>query len=250
MSRSRKNKSGRAPKQRQAARVGAATAAPAATSSTAQKTANPSTGSQTLARTEAMPKYAELMEGIKKKIAALDTALPGLLVNGVGDLAKLQIAAVILRQTLETIAFASLIINKALYDQVHQDAASQWSAKRLLDKIEKLNPQFYPSPVLEVQGGPQPDLVGKSSGFLTRQDFIDLYDECSKIIHQKNPLSQNYGYTAFANAIPEWRAKIIELLNVHKLHLPGDDGFYLVHMKEEGDDHVHWYRFDLVGKAT
>lgn len=199
-----------------------------------------------MANAAVMSKYVALMEGVKERITALDAALPGLVVNGVGDLAKLQLVAVLLRQILETIAFASLVFNKTLYDQVHKDAASQWSAKRLLDKIEKLNPQFYPKPILQL---PKDDshrsIVPKTSGFLTRQEFIALYDECSGIIHQKNPLNQNYGYTAFADAVPAWRTKLIELLNAHQLHLPGDSGFYVVHMKEENDDHVHWYRFDL-----
>ena len=35
----------------------------------------------------------------------------------------------------------------------------------------------------------------------------------------------------------------MRLLNCHQIRLVDDNRFYLVHMKEERDDHVHMYTF-------
>jgi hypothetical protein len=195
---------------------------------------------------EAMRRYAAEMESVKRSLGVIDAAILGLILNGEGDLAKLQMAALVLRQVLEAIAFGSLVLNKSLYDQAHQGAEREWSAKRLLNKIEKLNARFYPEPISEIEhSNGARDIVAKTFGFLTKDEFVVLYDKCSGIIHRKNPFDSNFGYTDFANSIPTWRSKIVALLNAHELHLPGDTGFYVVHMQEARDHHVHWYRFEL-----
>jgi hypothetical protein len=64
-----------------------------------------------------------------------------------------------LRKTLELIAFGSLCANKKRYSEVHQNFAQHWSAKRLLNDLEKVNPRFYPEPLSDPQERPDGERV-------------------------------------------------------------------------------------------
>lgn len=100
-----------------------------------------------------------------------------------------EIACLQLRKALELIAFASLSANHSLYTRVHGDISSAWSAKRILNKLEKLHPDFYPRPILfegESEGGVK-HFANVKSGYLTRAEFVVLYDKCSSVVHAWNP---------------------------------------------------------------
>jgi hypothetical protein len=59
--------------------------------------------------------------------------------------------------------------------------------------------------------------------------------QCSRVARGFQPVR--------LQAFPEWRTKTVNLLNCHRLRVPGDSGFYLVHMQEEGKEGVTWYKF-------
>src|SRR5689334_20024719 len=81
------------------------------------------------------------------------------------------------RKVLELIAFASLAANKSLYAQKHKNFDSHWKAVKMLEALEKINPDFYPKPVgnlVKKEGGGL-HLPSKPGGYLTRDDFVELY---------------------------------------------------------------------------
>lgn len=57
-----------------------------------------------------------------------------------------EVVGMLLRKVLEQIAFGSLVAHRETYDEFHKDAATIWRAKELIDRIEKIHPNFYPSP--------------------------------------------------------------------------------------------------------
>jgi hypothetical protein len=66
---------------------------------------------------------------------------------------------------------------------------SSSASKPILDKIEKLNPDFYPmalDPPQEIAAGkrhfPRP-----TDGFLTKDDLVFLYCASSAVLHTPNP---------------------------------------------------------------
>jgi hypothetical protein len=145
------------------------------------------------------------------------------------------------RKILELIAMASLIANKELYSNEYKNFASHWNARRMLESLEHLNPDFYPKPIIEEDSGSK--LVDKEDGFLTREDFVTLYNACGAIMHTDNPYGDQTNYDDYFSQITKWRKLIIGLLNNHKIHLLNDPNMYVIHMREAHDSKVHGYTF-------
>lgn len=150
------------------------------------------------------------------------------------------------RKILELIAMASLIANKEVYAREHANFDSHWNARRMFASLERLNPDFYPHPIVESGSG----ILDKKDGFLTKADFITLYGACGEIMHTNNPYGGQTNYDAYLAQIPKWRALIMGLLNNHKIHLLNDSNMYVIHMKEDRDDKVHGYTFAPVNPAV
>jgi len=145
------------------------------------------------------------------------------------------------RKILELIAMASLIANKDVYSQEYANFARHWNARRMLESLERLNPEFYPKPLIEENGGSE--LVDKEDGFLTRDDFVTLYNACGAIMHTDNPYGEQTDYDDYLSQISRWRELITGLLNNHKIHLLNDPNMYVIHMQEARDNKVHGYTF-------
>jgi hypothetical protein len=60
-------------------------------------------------------------------------------------------------------------------------------------------------------------------------------------MHAANPYGKEIDYGFFEVSFPGWLTSTVNLLNAHKVHLPGDNGFYLVQMGR--DDHPSWTPF-------
>jgi hypothetical protein len=196
--------------------------------------------------TPAMGKYASLMDGVKLRIELVDQ-----LTSGKGDVAlvpRFEFIALQMRKILELIAFGSLVANEKLYASTHADFAKEWNAKRLLAKLEKLNPLFYPIPVKQTPSD-TPGILLKhqriTSGYLTKETFIKAYQQCSELIHTKNPFSSgdHFDFQERLNTFAQWRTEIVRLLNLHELHLIGDRGMAVCSMNAGGTNKVQVYRF-------
>jgi hypothetical protein len=197
--------------------------------------------------TSAMTQYRALMKEIKLRINVIDHLHSGrgnsLYVPTTTESMCLQI-----RKVLELIAFGSLIANKDLYAKVYANFAKSWNAKLLLKDLRRLNQNFYPRAIHEVQ--PDPPDIGDHfidrNDALTQDEFIKIYDKCGAIMHADNPFGSKVDYTYYRDSILVWLEKIMHLLNSHAVRLVDDSHFYLVHMKEDGHDEVSVYKFQIV----
>ena len=61
--------------------------------------------------------------------------------------------------------------------------------------------------------------------------------------HAANPYGKGIDYEYYARRLPDWRTRIMNLLNTHDIHLFGNPGMYVIHMSEHGDDRVKFYKF-------
>ncbi|MBX7146831.1 MAG: hypothetical protein K1X44_05940 [Alphaproteobacteria bacterium] len=143
-----------------------------------------------------------------------------------------EIIALQFRKILELIAFSSLIANKEKYSYAYEKWYMHYKSKSILKCIEELNPQFYPDPGV-LENDPFTKLfIFKSkkwaNDYLTQDDFEELYDYCSEILHIKNPFNtkshgQKYSWT-------EWSDRILRLLHSYWLELPDTTDSWLVSM--------------------
>ncbi len=192
--------------------------------------------------------YVAQMEEIKRRTASIkklsEIAAGRLYVPVVTECVYLQF-----RKILELIAMSSLVANRQTMEEMNRSRrklGNQWNGDTILKLVERINPDFYPIPILERPSrrpAVKSELVEKTDGFLSRGEFSRLYNLCASLMHADNPLSIKTDYRALWEEGPAWESRILELLGCHKVRLVDQGGFCLVHMRGERDGQVHMYEF-------
>jgi hypothetical protein len=196
--------------------------------------------------TPGMQKYATLMRLVKLRIELVDRLMQDK--DKLPIVPRFEFVALQFRQILELVAFGTLVANEKVYASTHADFAKEWNAKKLLAKLEKLNADFYPTPVKQVESN-VPGITLRhekiTTGFLTRTDFVDVYQECSEIIHTENPysLGNKRDFPELTKRFANWRSRIVKLLNLHELRMLNDPGMAVCSMNAGGSNEVRVYRF-------
>ena len=190
--------------------------------------------------------YARVMEEIKLRTVVVYSFLQGSS-SAVYHITRIESIYLQIRMILELIALASLAANKSLFEENRRKFHKHWNPADILRDIEALNPGYYPKPVQEVacsEPGIKSELMLLTSGYLTREELVSFHGKTGNILHARNPFRDEIDYTDYIDQIPLVMDKIRALLNSHQVQLLGEqDFFYLVHMKEERDEHVHYYKF-------
>lgn len=189
--------------------------------------------------------YLGLMNEVKKRTTAISHILNKQKTTSY-QATNIEFMCLQIRKILELISLGSLVANKHEFEKEQIKYQKYWHAERILNDIERLNPDYYPRPIIEKQSdipNVKNELIDKKDGFLTKTEFIKVYEKCGKIMHADNPFGSKVDFDYYEKQITKWLDEIIGLLNSHIIKLKGDDNFYLIHMKEERDDSVHGYNF-------
>lgn len=197
---------------------------------------------------EDLARYCALMNEVKKRTVAIINMQRGLMTTSY-KATNIEFMCLQIRKILELISMGSLVLNKEEFEAIGQKYAQYWNARLILQDIERLNPDFYPIPVQEVPSTRpcvKNELQNKTTGFLTRDDFVKVYEKCGKMMHANNPFGSQADLEYYTAKIPKWEDLIIGLLNNHIIHLKGVEGFYAIHMQEDGKDDVCGYFFERV----
>jgi len=195
-------------------------------------------------------KYCALMEEVKLRLAVVDYFISGQR-HALYQPPTLESACLQLRKILELIAFGSLVANEHAYTSVHSKVSKGWHAADLLRELERVNPQFYPVPVVEIPSDiPHAILRHKKreGDYLTKANFPEVYGRCGVMAHAANPYGKGLDYAHYQRMLPLWRTQVVNLLNNHEIHLLNRPAMYVIHMKEERDDRVHFYKFEPPSK--
>lgn len=177
-------------------------------------------------------RYLELMREAKDRMLVVHRLLVGEVTTGFMQ-TNVEIIYLQYRKVLELIAFGSLIANLDAYAKIREKYSSDWHAKRVLNAVEAVHPDFYPKPVtqMRVDGKKHSAELHKFEGnYLAKADFEMLYDLCGGIMHSQNPYGSPMNYAAYLEDAPEWGMKIKNLLNVHEVKLINEKQFYLIQM--------------------
>lgn len=184
-----------------------------------------------------LDKYAECMEEIKKRTEVIHAFLSGKC-NALYSQTTAESICLQIRKILELIALASLVANKDEYAKNRANFAKDWHAKKILQSIEEINPNFYPSPskqILDALTGSVISIEKIKSGFLTRTDFENIYDRCGGLLHAQNPFSAAKDIDNFMRIAPAWMEKIKILLSHHQMQLVQEDLQLWVVMQSKTD---------------
>ena len=184
--------------------------------------------------------YCNCMEDIKQRLLKVNKILSGhspLRNEGLDG----EVVCLLIRKSLEQIAFSTLIAHKEAYTRVHTDFAKTWRVKELLKRIEAIHPNFYPKPVTftSIDTGNVKHLLDIEDGYLTRDDFIFLYNTCSKVIHTWNPYAPGPRVVVTQRPLSEWVHRIQRLLDLHYLQFVSENGVWVIQMNHPDDGKVH-----------
>ena len=154
------------------------------------------------------------------------------------------------RKILELIALSSLVANKEEYSKQHEKFAKHYNARLIFQDLERVNPDFYPVPTRQnlkkVDGQRIFDLQHVTDGYLTKDDFLSIYEKCGGMLHAENPYGQRRDIQAIKDEFPIWMNKIIVLLNHHNIKLVDGETMIIALMQGEGDNNPQVTEFKVL----
>ena len=172
------------------------------------------------------------MERLKDLLAQAEHILLQVKAEGEAKLCHHEQMGLHIRKALEIIAFASLVANKDKYATVYRDFANHWNAKRLLTNLRAINSEFYPTPIDVENVEPNAlrfDIL--RSGYLTQDEFIELYGYSSRALHEPNPFRRPSWKSRYP--MYQWIDRIIMLMRVHQIRLVDSSHYWIVKLASE-----------------
>ena len=181
---------------------------------------------------EAVQKYIALMAEIKRRTSVIDAFAKGP-IHALYRATTIESVYLQFRKILELIALGSLVANKEAFSKVYEEFSKYWNAEYLVKDIERVNPSFYPKPIIQrpsTRPAVKMEWADRNQDYLTKDDLVKLYKKCGGIMHSGNPYGSQIDYGYYEAGIGEWRSKIVNLLNAHLVRLVNDENVYLIQM--------------------
>ncbi|AOJ04063.1 hypothetical protein WS70_19445 [Burkholderia mayonis] len=174
--------------------------------------------------------YALMISEVANRLVAASTFLESF--KSGGGVAFLESSALQLRKALESVAFAAIAPNQAAYAACrakadkNKDFTKDYHAKRVFNDLGRVNPDFYPMPVLLGKNSAAQDSPNnhfhfdrKESGYLTKDEFIDVYDRLGKHLHARNPWSTGDAYAGLPEMIDKTVDAAHGLIELHVAYI-------------------------------
>ena len=183
-------------------------------------------------KVEIIKKYTSEMEVIKLRTTQIFTALSKFeYLEPAVEYKALQ-----LRKIIEQIILASLITNADEYKAQYNRLEKEWNAKNIIRDLERLNPDFFPRPVMNRTDY----IIEDKQPVISSQQMVDAYKKMGKYLHSKNPFdTARWDYREVSDFIDDFTRRIIYTLNNHNVTLLGGDVFLNVVMEaEDKNGHV------------
>lgn len=183
-------------------------------------------------KSEDAQKYCSLMSEIKRRTAVIDSFASGV-THALYKATTIESIYLQFRKILELIALGSLAANKEAFSKMYENFSKYWNAELLVKDIERVNPNFYPCPIIQQpssQPGVRMNWLDRSNDYLTKDELVKLYRKCGAIMHSGNPYGSQIDFGYYEQMIPHWREKIVNLLNAHTIRLINDPNLYLIQM--------------------
>ena len=196
-------------------------------------------------------KYCLVMEEVKRRTNVVKHFL-GQPQSALYRASAIESACLQVRKILELVALGSLVANQDIWNGSLREVRNAWNASGILKRLRRVNPEFYPQPVVEVPltGPVKSDIKDLTEGFLTEDMFGELYGRLGEVLHAENPLGPPMDYDYWHESIPQQMNLIIKLLNSHKIKLLDNPNMFLIHMNDQSDGNVKGYVFEPLGPSS
>lgn len=192
-------------------------------------------------------KYISCMEEIKRRISVISDFITRKRTTGY-VMTDVEFMYLQFRKVFELIALSSLSANREKYEEISDKFHKEWNAEKIIEQLEGINPDFYPTPTKQVAY----DKEGKfkkveliEKGFLTKEEFPEVLDKCGNFLHAVNPYRSKMPSDPedLWNMFEEWERKIKTLLNYHHAQLVDEKEPLWVIMQATTDGKAHVYEF-------
>ena len=147
---------------------------------------------------------------------------------------KTEFICLQIRKILELIIFGTMVANQEVYKKTYSDFKNHWNVKKIMRKIEIINKNYYPVAMSFGDSKLNDDGINYThelnvlnTEFLTKEEFIKLYDKCSEIIHSPNPFQNNH-LINFEKTLEDWMYKIVSLIYIHQIKLVNSKHTWLI----------------------
>ncbi len=147
--------------------------------------------------------YVAVMQEIKRR-TTLVYALLDRQVTVMYEVTHIETMVLQVRMITELIALASLAANRAIFENQQRKFEKHWDPVQILKDVERLNPNFYPRPVIELpatQPGVKSDMVDRTDGYLTRAELIEVHGRCGNVLHARNPYRAPHDYELYESLV-------------------------------------------------
>ena len=99
-----------------------------------------------------------------------------------------------IRKVLEDIALSYICANRKKYEQFNKKFQKHYDARKIIRSIERFNDKFYPIPIkkieqVQINHKPFYNIEYLQEEYLTKDEFIKLYEKCGGLLHSFNPYS-------------------------------------------------------------
>jgi len=184
--------------------------------------------------------YADLMQEIKVRLAAIEAALRGdfrLSPPFVEDFCYLQV-----RMIGELIAIACLLAHGDIPATQNSTLRTSWDADKILKTLAGLHSDFFPYPVKRehIASSKELPLGGihmhdVPPGYLTKDEMLEFLGKVGNRLHRGSLKKVLKNLNTLRNNFPDiikWHDKIVLLLNEHRIMFVDKHSFYYCALME------------------
>jgi hypothetical protein len=180
--------------------------------------------------------YCNLMLEVKRRIKVVKDVDATRF--GLPNMIAFELCYLQFRLIAELIALASLTAHGDIPATRSGRLTKAYQADAILNALEKLHPDFYPTPGRQVRGNVNA-IVLITSGFMTKRELIALYHECGDLLHRGTLRGLKERTPGDFAKIVNTANKIMILLNRHQIQLIDPDYQLWVVMESDQDGRVH-----------
>ena len=178
-------------------------------------------------------RYVAVMNEIKSRIGILKTFIGKNYTTG-SDISDIEFCYLQIRIVLELIALSSISPNRKLYEKKREQFRNDWNAKLIFSDMRRLNKDFYPVPLVAEKSEHARvkfHFTKLRSGFLTKKQFLKLYDKCGSVLHAKSPFKKPPDYVGVYEYIENRIGLIEALLAQHSIKIPSSEAIWFMLME-------------------
>lgn len=191
--------------------------------------------------------YTRQMELIKRRIGVVDSIIKKKNHRTLYEACNIELCCLQLRKCIELIVMSSLVANAETYLGIYKRLGKDWKAPLISKDLERINPNFYPTPIRIIPHDDRPDEFIKfdDGNYISCNALLDYYEKIGAIMHSENPFGNPIDYSEYEMLIRRCRDEIINLLNVHLAHLSDGKSMLYVVMQSNKDKKVHITYFQI-----